>query len=105
MTWCDLEADRPWFDECAAADAEQDRAERDAARIAAQLAAIAAERFGPLDALAAELDAPPPHRTAPRYLVRPAWLRDDDLAHRRRRRTLMQALPMARPVDHQASVC
>lgn len=103
MTWCDLEADRPWFDECAAADAEQDEQIRYDAH-PPPAAAIAAERFGPLHALAAELDAPRPRWAAPVYVVRPVWMLDDVLTRYRRRRILNLALPPPRPA-RRAGVC
>ena len=71
--WDDLDEDRPWSDPCGYADLLQ-------------------ERFGTHHTLAAEANAPPPIRTWPRFLVRPAWMIDDQLSQHRRRRALDRAL-------------
>lgn len=73
--WHDLEADRPWFDECAEADYLQDRQEAwDAHPPAA--ADVALERFGALVDLVAESPTP----------------LDDEITCRRRQRILNDAL-------------
>jgi len=72
----------PWFDECAAADAEQDAA------AASPYAAAIAERFGLLSEWRAELFAQPSPPPPPR---RPT-LADNDITRVRRRRRLNDSM-------------